>query len=436
MPVLTAYAPQPFHSEGWAPSSMHPNVPFLSSTSRFGSVVSAGSPLVRSRQKRCKSQFEKMKKSMAVSLQPSKKNKLKKRSAVIENSTQVQVTSAVPVIKGILLKPSTLLNLYQSNLPVTGSEIKLVAGSTSVRSPSVSIAYKSVFKKVRFSISRPQNSVLQTQSSTFHPRTVTSSALNESDLPYHESHLEPVTETIFFTHSRYSYDRSPIAVDKVLNKSLALPPRTPIDAFSAGRWLPKSRPTNHDEAGGVSFNRPISCIPSESTDELNLMTFPVVPRGIATSKKSTTHSSPLAIIQMEVSECCDPGSVCHTCGCEDGSNELGRSLTDPRYYTVFNCTDGSSGKNKSLDLNCTESLTSARNLETREGEWKHHRISKSTNNASIIEDNLTFHSFSNLKIEETSDESETYTLELDDIFGIGKWTRAQVFGSCDALDGF
>ncbi|CAH7675141.1 expressed protein [Phakopsora pachyrhizi] len=49
------------------------------------------------------------------------------------------------------------------------------------------------------------------------------SGLN-SDIDGKDS-LGPIITTIYPTHSRYAYDRSPIVVDRVFNKSLNLPPR-------------------------------------------------------------------------------------------------------------------------------------------------------------------------------------------------------------------
>ncbi|EFP91495.2 uncharacterized protein PGTG_17745 [Puccinia graminis f. sp. tritici CRL 75-36-700-3] len=90
---------------------------------------------------------------------------------------------------------------------------------------------------------------------------------DSSDRPVQPVSLDSVT------YSRLAYDRSPIAVDRVFNKALALPHRSDNDDLRSGRLLsdllPSSSSSSLADRSGLEDNRLKHPFPSELADDLD-----------------------------------------------------------------------------------------------------------------------------------------------------------------------
>ncbi|POW11323.1 hypothetical protein PSHT_08539 [Puccinia striiformis] len=256
MPALTApYAHPSAHGAGWASLNTKPTFS-RSASSCSASMLTACPPMTpfpgHSRSK--KSRFERITKPLSSPI-----SRLKKSPSSISQQHAIIVGTPSPrvAVRGILCKSSSLINLSTPTAPVVlgGSPISqisvdkaadppplpntvalVVKATLKQPSPPSSESAQPIAKKVRFSGPlasdgmEPQRCGLVSvcgqkgDSGTYLVQAQASS-------PELGPPVEPVIETIFLTYSRSAYDRSPITVDRELNKSLALPPRTEDDKF-------------------------------------------------------------------------------------------------------------------------------------------------------------------------------------------------------------
>lgn len=273
-------------------------------------------------------------------------------------------------------------------------------------------------------------------------------------------------ETIFFTHSRYAYDRSPITVDKVLNKSLTLPPRSDKDDDTPREltWLTELDLLNHHLS--PSPDDKLGSIVVESSRKRYLTTravdilLPLEPLDLNPQSPSSLVS-PLVLQTTRSHSCCTPDP-------DRSSNSQfptrSRHLESPLNKRSNESADGSDGgrplfRNAKPVKSTTDRLplalsqaplqssipTTIQNKDSHDGtrpqlaagaERSLARGVQVESSGAFFEDGLELE-------DETGDhgrriENCCTILEVagGKLAGFGNWTRAQVFDSCDALDGF
>ncbi|KAI9608550.1 hypothetical protein H4Q26_004733 [Puccinia striiformis f. sp. tritici PST-130] len=392
MPALTApYAHPPAHGAGWASLNTKPTFS-RSASSCSASMLTACPPMTpfpgHSRSK--KSRFERITKPLSSPI-----SRLKKSPSSISQQHAIIVGTPSPrvAVRGILCKSSSLINLSTPTAPVVlgGSPMALVVKATLKQpSPPSSESAQPIAKKVRFSgLLHQMEWCLRGQPRVRPP-------------------VEPVIETIFLTYSRSAYDRSPITVDRELNKSLALPPRTEDDNSCNGRWLADVDCSASTER--LPMETRIKTFPTELGDQLEARLLIPLTSAFSTSDHNATNLCRGGLPGKR-------GLACETASSSASSQEP----ATPAIAELF-------PHRPSLDGLLAPSAVP-------NGTVENHLCS-----SSLSVENLAHHAFSDLRLHETELTSDSsiacLPIDTDPLCGFGNWTRAQVFGSCDALDGF
>ncbi|PLW06019.1 hypothetical protein PCANC_26518 [Puccinia coronata f. sp. avenae] len=324
------------------------------------------------------------------------------------------------VIRSILSKPSSLLNLSTSPTVIDGSQIALVIGTAPVQSLPSSVRSGQapmITKRVRFS-----GELVLERSASSPPESGAHSSCEHDCCPGQTDvngaplcgRPEPVIETIFLTYSRAAYDRSPIAVDRVFNKSLALPPRMQEEEehfviSDTHCWLADLIPppsSEHLEKIHSSFNNQLA----DSLEQTKMM--------LPSHDFNNHHQMFLTPHQPE--------------------DSLWQAGPD-RPFCQWTSEDGlseSTGSSSSLDpaTPCTSEIIHSL-LPPIPISSSHHQESLGPSSLSV--ENLAHHALENLSLNLAPIIScQQQPLHLEPLCAFGNWSKSQVFDSCDALDGF
>ncbi|EFP79957.2 uncharacterized protein PGTG_05182 [Puccinia graminis f. sp. tritici CRL 75-36-700-3] len=455
MPALTAYAHPPAHA-GWTSLSSKPSTLSHTSSSCSGSALApAASPITQipGRPRSNISRFERLTKPLSSSASRLKKTKSANNCQLPQQQQQQQQQPDIilatprpqPAVRGILTKHSSLLNLSPRAQAVVESSPVAVVLEPTIVEPLCLLPSRAqmVTKKVRFS-GNPQDGYGRSMSSR---GCGGCKALNQghSQGCMEEEGCrrapEPVIETIFLTYSRFAYDRSPIAVDRVFNKSLALPPRTDNDDdLGNGRWradlLPPSltdSPISLEDSNRLKLPFPADLAADLEPTLLPRLSLSPVLQGPADPPPIfvAAHEGPESAASWQISSDLF-GPTSHS---EDGSTSSSSSQESPTTPAITELMS----KPPTILYSDLSHLIRQPPLATAP-------TPSSTTPFSLSVQNLAHHALANLNLNEHSlppparlDHRVLTCLPLDNIqpsSGFGNWNRAQVFGSCDALDGF
>ncbi|KAH9441842.1 hypothetical protein Pst134EA_032177 [Puccinia striiformis f. sp. tritici] len=432
MPALTApYAHPPAHGAGWASLNTKPTFS-RSASSCSASMLTACPPMTpfpgHSRSK--KSRFERITKPLSSPI-----SRLKKSPSSISQQHAIIVGTPSPrvAVRGILCKSSSLINLSTPTAPVVlgGSPMALVVKATLKQpSPPSSESAQPIAKKVRFSGPLAPDGMVPQRCglmSVCGQKGDSGAYLVQAQASSPElgPPVEPVIETIFLTYSRSAYDRSPITVDRELNKSLALPPRTEDDNSCNGRWLADVDCSASTER--LPMETRIKTFPTELGDQLEARLLIPLTSAFSTSDHNAHQIFVAADSPASVDWHGRPELFGHSWHSEDSLSETASSSASsqepatPAIAELF-------PHRPSLDTLLAPSAVP-------NGTVENHLCS-----SSLSVENLAHHAFSDLRLHETELTSDSsiacLPIDTDPLCGFGNWTRAQVFGSCDALDGF
>ncbi|OAV92141.1 hypothetical protein PTTG_03687 [Puccinia triticina 1-1 BBBD Race 1] len=442
MPALTAYAHAPAHGAGWPSmnSSNKPSlVPRTGSSCSQSALAPGASPPITARPRSTKSRFERLAKPL--SSPASRLRKSKSTNSQLHQQQQQPVLLVTPsppnAVRGILTKHSSLLNL-SSRISTAVLErnpaLALVIGQPSAPPPT---SAQPVTKKVRFSGNLGDGGARAQErmgSSSSAPSGCGCARHCRGQTPTEGAEacrqLEPVIETIFLTYSRSAYDRSPIAVDRVFNKSLALPPRTEEDSdCGSGRWLADLLPV------------------SAASPHTLLLPAGPVERGFPSELGSDQHLEakillPLATLEDPASA--DPLDAHHIYV----ATESPEAVDWPSRPEIFGHSWFSSEDARS-ESTASSSSSQEPNTPAIAALFPHAplnallapipvSVAPSDQACSLSVENLAHHAFENLSLNgsDLPFPPACVSLDADPLCGFGNWTRGQVFDSCDALDGF
>ncbi|KAA1110741.1 hypothetical protein PGT21_030562 [Puccinia graminis f. sp. tritici] len=450
MPALTAYAHPPAHA-GWTSLSSKPSTLSHTSSSCSGSALApAASPITQipGRPRSAISRFERLTKPLSSSASRLKKTKSANNCQLSQQQQQqpdiiLATPRPQPAVRGILTKHSSLLNLSPRAQAVVESSPVAVVLEPTIVEPLCLLPSRAqmVTKKVRFS-GNPQDGYGRMSSSGCSGQQEGCKALSQGQSQGCMEERcrrapEPVIETIFLTYSRFAYDRSPIAVDRVFNKSLALPPRTDNDDdLGNGRWradlLPPSltdSPISLEDSNRLKLPFPADLAADLEPTLLPRLSLSPVLQGPADPPPIfvAAHEGPESAASWQISSDLF-GPTSHS---EDGSTSSSSSQESPTTPAITELMS----KPPTILYSDLSHLIRQPPLATAP-------TPSSTTPFSLSVQNLAHHALANLTLDDLPppalDQRILTCLPLDNhpISGFGNWNRAQVFGSCDALDGF
>jgi len=242
---------------------------------------------------------------------------------------------------------------------------------------------------------------------------------------------EGVIETIFLTYSRAAYDRTPIMVDRVLNKSLALPPRM-TDEWTEQEWTEEGEERTDAAAAAGRGGR-------WRTAQLEPYELPLCAR-------LSAGQEPAILLPAERQMALLPAEPHHQLFLSAHPSWPSRA-PQPLFDHPWPADDALSeslGSSSSSDSSSSSSSSSSQD---------HHPpvlaqllplpLPRFHPNAlpdgHLSAHNLAHHQLSNLSLHhrDSADPPPSQSPStLVPLSGFGNWSRAQLFDSCDALDGF
>lgn len=463
MPALTVYAHPPVHNNGWTSLTTKP------SSCSGSALAPASAPITQipGRPRSTKARFERLTKPLSSSASRLKKSKSANNCQLQQQQQQQpDIIIATPrpqaAVRGILTKHSSLLNLSPRPSAKVESSPAVVLEPTIVEPLSLSPARESqvvVTKKVRFS-GDPQDGLYGRMGgcgSCGHPggscKSLSQGQSSQGGGCTEEERCrrpEPVIETIFLTYSRFAYDRSPIAVDRVFNKSLALPPRTDQDDLRGGRWLADLLPTSSTDRPCISSDNRLMTHPFPSDlvdDHLNApkLLRPLSPV-LAPADQLIVDNTPPILVAADCPQSAASWQIRpdlfnvgpHPSLSEDGMSESTSSSSSQESPTTPAIADLLMEPMISYTHQLTDIVLAPSSATTPSG----HSTSPPPP-FSLSVQNLAHHALSNLNLQDLPFPPSHHQsivsclpVDLQPLCGFGNWNRSQVFDSCDVLDGF
>lgn len=416
-----------------------------STCSGAASIIAVASPIQTHCHPRASSKprFPRLAKSIIISSTLQRLNKSKFSSS---SNTVCPILPAIP-------RPHTIIrSILQSKPPPSlieqGSPTFVLA---SPFGPSLSIV-QPIRKRVRFSGEAGTGTSVNLGEGSRQDEEKESEGGQQMSTSSRVS--EPVIETVFLTYSRAAYDRSPIAVDRVLNKSLTLPPRT--EEGEDEDWLEGKETERSDEDPPLRGGRWLTAQlePYElslrdqsrhSGDQESTILLPIE-RQMSSPPQILPPNEPPQVFLSAPSP--------HHASSWPTTSRAPQPLFGGHPWPLDDALSESMGSSSS---SCSSSSSSCSTQDQHPAVLAelhplplprfHPNESAQPDGHLISVQNLAHHQLSNLSLHRDAsptmvDAQSHSTASLCCInpnlplSGFGNWTRAQVFDSCDALDGF
>ncbi|MBW0530451.1 hypothetical protein O181_070166 [Austropuccinia psidii MF-1] len=279
-------------------------------------------------------------------------------------------------------------------------------------------------KKVRFSSWSQNHQTLYPNHPSQPQNNYTHNQFNRT--PSNE--LIPVITTTYFTYSPSAYDRSPIVVDKVFNKSLDLPPRSPNHILDHHhQWFNQSNRIIQIDEFENSCKNPQTIITSFHQDQNSNSPEKSTNQSIHSNLDPLVPSVFLPNKNVKAQE----DLVLQTSENSTSWFNWTDKLDLPATRSILKLTCQSPTAKGIMGSECSKIEMFKVNHDNHDNSPEIFPLKQIISKATLLSDSRIEKSHMN-----EDQEHRNLSNNQDGLCGFGKWTRNQILNSCEALDGF